>query len=275
MDIKAVLAVLGGIDEDRAGLHGAIALAQSHEAHLIGLHAVEMPVYPTYVNANVPAEVFEIQRQNALGDAEQVREQFEAICSSAGLSAEWRCMEGGGDAVISLHAHYADLVTLTGPDDTTRDGPSLVERVVMGVARPVLMVRPGCATSHVGDYVVIAWNGRRESARAVNDGMAVLQKAKQVSVVVVNTEQTRDSLGDMPGADLAHHLARHGVRAEAQRIDAEAHSVGDALLEWSKGQGADMLMMGAYGHSRFREVLLGGATRDVLANAQIPVLMSH
>jgi nucleotide-binding universal stress UspA family protein len=118
----------------------------------------------------------------------------------------------------------------------------------------------------------VAWNGSREAARAVADALPLLAAAERVSILMVRPEP--DGMGAPPGADVTHHLGRHGVKVEPVRID-DAGDVGALLLARCAAAGADVLVMGAYGHSRLRELVLGGATRTVLHETTLPVLLSH
>ena len=133
-----------------------------------------------------------------------------------------------------------------------------------------------------GKFVTVGWNGGREATRAVHDALPVLQRAKKVSITCIDPtdgvwapQGDWAPHGDVPGADIAHWLARQGVTVEAQSVASAGNSKGDTLLEWAKGQGSDLIVVGGYGHSRVRELLLGGVTRHLLRNAIIPVLMSH
>ena len=177
--------------------------------------------------------------------------------------------------MIETHARYADLLCTSAPRPGGVGESTLSEDLVLSAGKPVLVCPEDSARETIGEFVSIAWDGSREAARAVSDAMGILCKASKVCVVAVRSDSADEALGALPGSDLSHYLARHGVQAEAQSIHAEGTPVGDALLEWAKGQGSDLLVMGAYGHSRFREVLLGGVTRRVLGHASIPVLMSH
>jgi nucleotide-binding universal stress UspA family protein len=252
-------------------------VASSTGAHLVGLHVVDIPLVPGYVSAELPAEVFDIQHKRYMEAAEAAKKRFDDACAAAGVEGEWRCVEGRTQDVVEAHARYVDLLVMTGPDQEggPMGGPSVAEDLLLTVGKPVLICPPSFKGGTVGEYVCIAWNGSREASRAVSDAMALLEAAKKVTVVVVRSDDTDATLGQMPGTDLGHFLARHGVDVEVQSIEPDSSSIEDALLEWSKAQGADLLVMGAYGHSRFREVLLGGATRGVLRRSHIPLLMSH
>jgi len=149
----------------------------------------------------------------------------------------------------------------------------LPEELALGVGRPVLVVPRYGTFETVGQRVLIAWNGSREATRAVNDAIPILKMATKVTVLSVDPEGEPDRR--LPGADLALHLARHGIAAEAESTQALDIGVGDVLLSRAADLGADLIVMGAYGHSRLREMMLGGATRHLLQHMTVPVLMSH
>lgn len=128
---------------------------------------------------------------------------------------------------------------------------------------------------NVGRRIVIAWSSTREAARAVSDAMPFLESADLVNVLTIDPREGPDGHGELPGADIAVHLARHGVKAQIERTVSAGLPVGEVLLSRIADLGADLLVMGAYGHSRVRELLLGGATRSVLRSMTLPVLMSH
>ncbi|NIR58466.1 MAG: universal stress protein, partial [Gammaproteobacteria bacterium] len=127
----------------------------------------------------------------------------------------------------------------------------------------------------VGNYVTVAWNARREAVRAVNDALPMLERADQVDVLSVNPRVGPEDHGEIPSADICLHLARHGVSATAQSVVANDIDVANLLMSRCADTGSDMIVMGAYGHSRLRESVLGGTTHDVLRSMTVPVLMSH
>lgn len=189
---------------------------------------------------------------------------------------------GGG---ISLLARYADLVVIGqhnrqhGASSVMRDFPAYV---VINAARPVLIVpSAGQAGAAVGRRIVIAWNASREASRAVSAALPLLRRADSVHIAVLDTRRHDAAHGPQPGAEIALYLARHGVASTLSVQADEAaglrrpSGVGEALLALAAGHGADLLVMGAYGHSRFRETVLGGVTRTVLGSMTLPVLMCH
>ena len=127
----------------------------------------------------------------------------------------------------------------------------------------------------IGANVLVAWNASRESTRAVTDALPLLARAKSVAVLVVDPEEAGGKHGDSPGADIALHLARHGVNAKAYPTPSGGVEVGDVILSRASDIGADLIVMGAWGRSRARELVMGGATRSLLERMTVPVLLSH
>ncbi len=149
--------------------------------------------------------------------------------------------------------------------------PSLAEQLVLVSGRPVVCVPGSNGHAAVGKHVLLAWNQTREASRAVADALPILERADKVTVTTVHTPMT----GAGVAADFLDYLSRHGVQAEGHHEIAPDARIGDALVEAADKHEVDLIVMGAYGHSRLREVAFGGATRHVLGHASVPVLMSH
>ena len=254
----------------------AVRLARRFDAHLVGLHALTALRLPAYAVAEAGATLIEAQRTIAREQATRAERVFRDATESAGLAnIEWRvAVEDAVDAT-TLHARYADLVVLGQPraNDGSAVEPDFPERVTLGAGRPVLMVPYAGTFETVGRRVLVAWDARREATRAVTDAIPLLREAEQVNVVVFNPEGTAH--GAMPGADIGLYLARHGVRVDVAYHRANDIDVGNQLLSRVADLGADLIVMGAYGHSRMRELIMGGATRTVLQSMTAPVLLSH
>jgi nucleotide-binding universal stress UspA family protein len=140
---------------------------------------------------------------------------------------------------------------------------------------PVMIVPYMGPAATFGERVIVAWDASREAARAVNDALPLLKRAKQVGVVSVNPRPWPFAHGEEPGADIGLHLARHGVKVEVQRVEGRDIDTANAILSHVADRSADLLVMGGYGHSRLRELVLGGVTRTILTEMIVPVLMSH
>ena len=256
----------------------AIELAQRYDAHLAGVY-VKTPIYlPAYVAAQVGPDVLELQAKSSSEAAQKVSERFDEVTQKAGLNAEIRVGEGPIDEVVALHARYSDLAIIgqTDPDgDAPADDLDMAGHVVLYSGRPVLVVPYAGRFKEIGKRILVAWNGSREAARSVNDAMPFLEDAAQVTVLSVNPSDNRDPLGDLPGADISLHFARHGVKVEASQIVADDIQVGDMLLSRVSDGGFDMVVMGGYGRSRLRELVMGGASRHLLHHMTVPVFMAH
>jgi len=253
-------------------------LASRFDAHLTGVY-VKTPAYlPAYVAAQVGPDIIEMQAKAASEAAAGAAERFDAATKRSGLTAEMRVGEGPVDEVLALHARYGDLCVVgqTDPDgDAPADDVDVPGHVVLYSGRPVLIVPYAGKFENVGKRVLVAWNGSREAARAVNDAMPLLQGASHVTVLAVNPRESRDPLGDLPGADISLHFARHGVKVEAAQIVADDIQVGDMLLSRISDGGFDLVIMGAYGRSRLRELVMGGASRHIMHHMTVPIFMAH
>jgi nucleotide-binding universal stress UspA family protein len=219
-----------------------------------------------------------MQRQAWREAARGAQQLFRSRADVAGITTEWREREGDVAEIASLHARYADLVIVGQMEPGLPAGHSaraLPERLLLGVGRPILVVPYAGVFTTVGERVLVAWNASREATRAVNDALPLLQRASQVTVLAINPRGGVSGDGDVPGADLALHLSRHGVKAEASWVPAQDIEVAAMLLSWACDCQADLIVMGGYGHSRIRELVLGGATREMLQIMTVPTLMSH
>jgi len=256
----------------------ALRLAKKFEAKVIGLYVRSLPYVPHFVAAQIGPDIYETQRRVAEREEMTLRKDFLDRCAKAGETGEWRSDEGDMIETICMHAKYVDLLVIGqfNPDEDHREGElGMVDNVVMDAGRPVLVVPFAGTFPTIGEKVMVAWNASRESVRAIQDAMPFLTAAKQVEVVAANPQDTEGVHGDIPCATICAHLSRHGIPAIAKTIYAEDMNVGELLQSRASDIGADLIVMGAYGRSRLRELILGGATRFMLSSQAIPVLMSH
>ena len=254
----------------------AVALAAQHGAHLTGLHPMGLPQLPGYVELELPSNFLEDRRRLLERLARQAEERFDERVRRHVIRAEWRADEGDVVATMKLHARYADL-TVVGQGRDIVNAPYdlrfLPEELALGVGRPVVVVPRYGTFETVGKRILVAWNGSREATRAVHDALPLLQRAAKVHILSIDPEGEPGSR--VPSADIALHLARHGVVTEAASALGLDIGVGDLLLSQAADLSIDLIVMGAYGHSRMREMVLGGVTRHMLQNMTVPVLMSH
>jgi len=281
MSYKDLLVVLDSEASARGRIDVATALAERFAAHIVGLYPLPIPAAPRHFGYYDPALLdpfFRELQERAREAADKQREVFEHVTGIRGLSAEWRVIAEGPDADAALHARYVDL-TILGQLDPDRGEADMIgprpEHVTLASGRPILVVPYAGHFETVGRRILIGWNATREATRAVNDAMPLLAAAEVVTVLTVDPREGPHGHGQLPGADISLHLARHGVNAEIEQTVSADLPVGEVLLSRAADLGVDLLVMGAYGHSRARELLLGGATRSLLRSMTVPVLMSH
>ena len=257
----------------------ALWLAESFDAHLVGLFApapVRVPTPAVGEGASVLREIEAERRRATL--AAQAEQEFREVTARRGSTrTEWRDLPGDPVRAVGLSARYADLVVAGQPDpadaeDARSDFPG---DLVLSAGRPVLFVPYAGRFPKLGTRVLVAWNASREAARAVHDALPLLERAQRVDVVAFDPQRGRADHGEHPGADIALYLARHGVKASAAQQRGAGIDIGAQILSRAADIEADLIVMGAYGHSRLRELVLGGATRTLLESMTVPVLMSH
>lgn len=263
--------------QERIRIASQIAVAQ--DAHLIGaaMTGVSRFLFQNAMLAQHDPNLeqhLDLLRQRAT----KALEAFEPAARQFGVNSyETRVVDDEAGGGISLAARYSDLVVLgqTDPDEPIPSLPTdFPEYVVLNAARPVLVIPYTGHFDKVGERVLIAWDASMEATRAVTSAIPLLKTAQHVDVLVFNSSAQPDAHGEQPGADIALYLARHGVKVEVSH-QRTVIDIGNSMLSLASDLASDLIVMGAYGHSRFREVLLGGATHTMLHSMTIPVWMSH
>lgn len=269
------------VDDSRhAGQRIRIAarLAKAHDAHLIGAAATGISRYAFQGGATLPPDPnLAIHMEQLRERARGALDQAEALAHAEGLpSFEKRLVDDDASGGLGELARYSDLVVI-GQVDPAETGamvlPDFPEHVVFTGGRPALIIPHAGSFASVGKRVLVAWDGGRSATRAVTDALPLLRQAELVQVALFN-QPGAGSKEPLAGEEIALYLARHGIETELLP-SRPATSVGDALLSLATDIGSDLIVMGGYGHSRFREILLGGVTRTVLDAMTVPVLMSH
>jgi nucleotide-binding universal stress UspA family protein len=262
-----MLAALTGDNGLEAGLQTAHALARRFDAVLVGMHVMPPPFIPiadgeavTYV---LP-ELIEAQRKANQEVKARIQAAFQRICGT-GPTAVWREAEGDPERLLAEAARTADLALAAKGDVEVMEGSRAVEQLAMAAGVPVLMLPPDTSQA-IGTTVIVGWNGSREAARAVHEALPFLCGAQRVVLCAVGQEAARDLEAS------AAMLRRHGAAVQTQPIDQPDGDAGEILLAQAAAHGADLLVMGTYGHARLRELVFGGATRHVLRAATLPVL---
>lgn len=273
------------IDDTKAcskRIEAALALAADHGAHLAAVYCISEYQLPGW--ADMPGHLAEEQHKREREHGQKKLDEFAERAKRWGVQYETRLARARTGLVgdlIALHGRYADMVVMgqVDPDDPPVGGNDLVEHVVLSCGRPVLVI-PYIGAPLVkgspsfGHNIMVGWDAGREATRAVNDAMSLLEKAETVEVVAVNPKKMGKH-GDEPGADIGLHLSRHDVKVNVQHVEARDIEAGDTILSRLSDKGSDMLVIGAYGHSRLRDLVLGGVTESMLEHMTVPVLMSH
>ncbi|MFP3920639.1 MAG: universal stress protein [Dichotomicrobium sp.] len=280
MPVKTILAYLPSESLAEPVTNGAIALARARGAHVVGLH-LEASYYPAYgeVAIAMPPDVIEQIRQPLRERAKKLEENFKARMAEAGINAEWRSdtTEYGvlprriADEAVSADLVMCPQVSRDQVDVTTLDLP---ERLILECGRPVLVIPPQTNAAIPPKRVLIAWNNSPQSARAVFDSLDLIKDAEDITVVTLAADADERSEAEDRAGKLAASLKRHGLQAKVDAVEAGT-SAGDYLMSRLDRDGTDLLVMGCYGHSRFRELVFGGVTRDMLGGVKVPTLMSH
>lgn len=289
MSMRVVLVPLFGSGIDVACLDAGLAVAGRFGAHVTGLFVRIDPrdaipvigegVSPAVIDQLTQAAAAEMDRQSVAA-----RSAFEAACGRTGValadapgevgtaSAGWVELTGRRDDVIPRKARVSDLTVLRRPDDETpAELHPVLEATLFGAGRPLLIIPPGGATAF-GQTIAIAWNGSTEAARAVAGALPFLDGARTVHLLTAESWRTQADVG----LDLAAYLEWRGIVCQQGTVTAgEDEAVGAALLRTATEVGADLMVMGGYGRTRFSELVLGGVTRHVLAAAELPILASH
>ncbi|QDO97142.1 universal stress protein [Ferrovibrio terrae] len=277
MAYKDILVYADAAPAAAARLDAAVLLAKAQDAHLVALHVGIPPFIPVdLLGTGVSVDLIEWQMQQRQAQADAARNVVLAAEQRHGLSIEWRKLDGVIDDALVDQSRYADLIVLSQDTPLTDlDAPAgpAAGSIVMAAGRPVLIVPKDYKGAAIGRHVLVAWKPSAEATRAVHDALPLLQRAKAVTVMRANPDPEEPAHN--PGFDLATHLARHGVKVTVMPVLTPDISAGAAILDQARAMQADLIVMGAYGHSRLRELVFGGATHSLLQAPPVPVLMSR
>jgi nucleotide-binding universal stress UspA family protein len=258
----------------------SLAIAQDGHLDVLALGVDRTQVGYSYVGAS--AIVMQAAQDNATTDVKEVEAAIRKAAAAAGPSLRWSsegaiAMIGGLSDLVAMRSRFADLVVLAKPygQDHGDEEEAIVESAMFEGQAPVLVL-PDAAldASTIGKRIVIAWNQSRESLIAIRRAMPFLKAADQVWITIIDPPKHGAERSD-PGGALCQMLVRHGVKAEVTVLARTMPRISEVLARHVRDRDADMLVMGAYGHSRFRQAIMGGATRNMLETAEVPVFMAH
>jgi len=258
----------------------ATRIAIAEQAHLVGLASTG--INPLLYQCNAAAPGVPLRPEDIVGPlteaARQALAQFTATATRLGApSCEERITDDGMLDSLVLQSRYCDLVIVGQADSGQQPSPAhdiLPQQLILHCPRPVLVIPSAGQFEQIGERPLLAWDGSMAASRAIQAALPLLQRAALATLAVFNPAQVYGAHGELPGADLAGYLARHGIKVDVVVRETNGE-VGDALLSLAAEVGADLLVMGCYGHTRFRELLLGGATRSILKSMTLPVLMTR
>jgi nucleotide-binding universal stress UspA family protein len=288
MTIRDILVPVRGDGKGEGVLDHALALARRFNAHISAVHCRPRPedmlpfgVYaPTAFREQITASA------TTLADDEEsrVKALFQDYCRRHDLavvdgslaapkdrpSASWSEATGKQATVVAVRGRLADLIVVAQPDPELNLGRNTLEAALLETGRLVLLC-PQAAVASIGRHVAVGWDGQAEAARAVAAAMPILAAADQVTLLSAETGASVE----LAPEDLRKYLARHDRRAEVKTFRSRATEVAQGLLAAAREAGADVLMIGAYGHSRRRELIMGGVTQHIIEHTELPVLMIH
>lgn len=280
MAFKTILTVLQSDEDAGRVLDFAVPLAAHHAAHLIGVHAEALPMAYASAIGGAPVDFVLQDDADAKSRLAEMRDRFSARGNAEGISYEWRGLENmSGDSALSAleSARAADLVIAqqTDPDAPSRSVAD-VQALLFDTGRPVLFVPyTGARSGPVFERITLAWNNSREAARAAFDALPLMKESRSVDILCVDVDDSYEQDASVAGAEIAAALARHGIDVTftAERSGGIGH--GAAIENYLAERGIDLLVMGAYGQSRLKEFIFGGATSTLLKSMPVPTLMSR
>ena len=264
-----------GVEND-ATLDYAFGLANTFEAHAAAVAFAQEAVPPAMLMDEVPPTWIEEFRRESERAAALAVERCKAAAERAGIAVEARWMPasfaGNGDMFGRIARRFDLSVVRQSEPGQVGAADLIIEAALFSTGRPVVIVPYIQKNGPKLERIMLCWDGSSSASRAASDAMPFLKRAKVVEVAIVKEHGKSD---EAPGADIAQHLARHGLTVEVKEIVAPSAKPADVILSHAADSGADFLVMGGFGHSRLREFVLGGVTRSILQTMTIPTLMSH
>jgi len=278
--MKTILASLAHLERVEEVLEASAYIARQNDGHVIGYYPIPRASMVVYAYPLGDFPVDDTLKRFYESHLPEVKEKFEDAMQRAGVTYEWRkdirteprLVKG-----ILEHGRRADLIILAheepGSKSAKQETPFIAD-ILLGAGRPVLVIPPSKKTPFKADKIAIGWNASRESSRAAFDSLPLLENASDVILAWINPEKKPDKAGMLPGAELAAALSRHGAPITVKGIS-NRNRTGKAITNMVDEHEIDLLVLGAYGHSRLKEQILGGVTEHVLKNLPCPVLLSN
>lgn len=256
-----------------------LQLAKEHGAEVIGVYPADGVAGHYYDESIVPQDVRKLLRGRRDEFRASVQKLFLERAQAAGVKAEWRAPQGEADEALTIHARYCDLLIMSKAervDSVASIIPNLPEAVVMAAGRPVLMIPRVGPIDSIGRRVLYCWDQRREAARAFTDAAPLLKQCEELVVLEVDRDEELIRDRDLRSTDIVAYCKSMGYPSPRHLIkESEGIGVGNVILNTASDVGSDLIVMGAYGHSRMRQWVMGGASRTLLSSMTVPVLLAH
>jgi len=279
VDFKNILLHLDHSSGCQNRLKTAFALARKYEALITGLFVVPDYVVPSYVEAQISVDLMTDVTEKAMARARETLSGYEKMASEAGVQMEAHVLEGQVIPILREHTKYSDILLLgqDNPDDPDNASYGLADALLFEGACACMVVPHSGKLAPPGRRVLLTWNASRESARALREAMPILAAAEEIVVLSSEPDDADVEIArGHPHADeLARFLESHGIASVSSGIADLDISTSDAILGQAAEMNADLIVMGAYGHARLREIILGGVTRDLLKGSPIPLFLAH
>ena len=279
MSIKDIMVICDAGEANDYRVETALLYARVHQAHLTGLHLVPYPIVPVY-GGNFPEAIPYIsseQLKQSENTANEIRDTFKKKAAEQEVPCDWKEIDGVDVRYIIDNARYTDVVIV--PQGYSKYGEDNTQKIndylSIHLGRPLIVTPDLKKVFNLPKRVVIAWNESHEAARAVHDALPMLQYAEQIQVVSVAASVEQEKKYMIYDDDLRKHLSHHGINVEVRSLDPASKGTGKTILESALEYDADFIVMGAYGHTRLKEIVLGGATKYLLRHTTIPLFLSH
>lgn len=268
------------VDLSQAGVvraRYAVELALRHGGHLIGIFVAPSGWHdPTesYVRGHEAIRrLIDDHNAKEAAASKAASQSFNAATAREDISFEFRIIRESDADDAKLHSLHADLVIASHPGPGGLPDNWSAESLLLATGVPFLILPDGWRAGTVAERVLLAWNASREARRAISDSLPLLT-ARSVSVIIVDPAKNLRH-GEEPGADVATYLSRHGANVTVEQIESNASPIADVILNHARRNNIDLIVLGAYSHSRFREIIFGGVTRSLLRDAAVPLLIAH
>lgn len=280
MSLKTLIVFIDATPTCNVRMHYAMRLASQHDAHIIGIHTVQAAwrnndVYSYITGASAVREMTE--RHTALEDGASivVRNNFETIARAEAVMHEFReIREEDAGELARLHSLHADLVIVGHPAPGGLPPLTSPDGMLIATGVPFLIVPNISHGNQVARTILLAWNASKEARRAITDALPLLKAVDSVAVVIVDAHENALH-GEEPGADVALHLSRHGVRVRVEQRQSNGLSVADVIRNIAMEKSYDLIVLGAYSHAKSMELIFGGVTRSLLRDLALPTLIAH